>query len=102
MRTGAVPPALADAIFGALAVAPITACVTLLDLALGRSGYPELFATGDNAYATALMFRAERFRMLLEQDDDLGIIVVDPRFREEDARLRRFFADLTEDGTPLK
>ncbi len=28
------------------------------------------------------------------------MIVVDSRFREEDARLRRFFADLTKDGTP--
>ncbi len=100
VRTGAVPPALADAVFGALTSAPVTAYVTLLDLELGRSAYPELFATGDNAYATALMFLAERFQMLLEQEDDLGIIVVDSRFREEDARLRRFFADLTEGGTP--
>ena len=28
------------------------------------------------------------------------MIVVDSRFREDDARLRRFFADLTKDGTP--
>ena len=29
------------------------------------------------------------------------MIVVDSRFREEDTRLRRFFADLTKDGTPV-
>jgi hypothetical protein len=46
------------------------------------------------------MFLAERFHMLLDREDDLGIIVVDSRFREQDARLRRFFADLTEEGTP--
>jgi Protein of unknown function (DUF3800) len=28
------------------------------------------------------------------------MIVVDSRFREDDARLRRFFADLTKDGSP--
>ena len=46
------------------------------------------------------MFLAERFHHLLEAEDDLGLIVVDSRFREEDARLRRFFSDLTKDGTP--
>jgi len=100
VRAGTVPPARADAVFGALKSAPVTAYVTLLDLELGRRAYPELFATGDNAYAPALMFLAERFQMLLEQEDDLGIIVADSRFRGEVARLRRFVADLTEDGTP--
>ena len=47
------------------------------------------------------MFLAERFHRLLEGEGDLGLIVVDSRFREDDARLRRFFADLTEDGTPF-
>ena len=46
------------------------------------------------------MFLAERFQLLLEEADDVGMIVVDSRFREEDARLRRFFADLTKDGSP--
>jgi hypothetical protein len=46
------------------------------------------------------MFLAERFQLLLAQADDVGVIVVDSRFREDDARLRRFFADLTQDGTP--
>jgi hypothetical protein len=30
----------------------------------------------------------------------LGVILTDSRFREDEARLRRFFADLTEEGTP--
>ena len=46
------------------------------------------------------MFLAERFQLLLEAVDDVGIIVVDNRFREDDARLRRFFSDLTRDGSP--
>jgi hypothetical protein len=46
------------------------------------------------------MFLAERFQHLLAEEDDVGAIVVDSRFREDDARLRRFFADLTEEGTP--
>ena len=100
IRTGAVPPALADAVFKTLANAPFTAYVTLLDLEPGRRDFPKLFATPEDTYATALMFLAERFHMLLEREDDLGIIVIDSRFREQDAKLRRFFADLTEEGTP--
>ncbi|MGH2920735.1 MAG: DUF3800 domain-containing protein [Gaiellaceae bacterium] len=46
------------------------------------------------------MFLAERFHHLLNAGDDVGLIVVDSRFREDDQRLRRFFADLTKDGTP--
>jgi Protein of unknown function (DUF3800) len=46
------------------------------------------------------MFLAERFQHLLAAEDDVGMIVVDSRFREDDARLRRFFADLTHNGTP--
>ncbi len=46
------------------------------------------------------MFLAERFQLLLQAADDVGMIVVDSRFREDDARLRRFFADLTTDGSP--
>ena len=47
------------------------------------------------------MFLAERFHHLLDAEDDLGLIVVDSRFREDDRRLRRFFSDLTKDGTPV-
>lgn len=46
------------------------------------------------------MFLAERYQHLLAEEGDLGLIVVDSRFREDDRRLRRFFADLTEEGTP--
>jgi hypothetical protein len=46
------------------------------------------------------MFLAERFQLLLQAGGDVGMIVVDSRFREDEARLRRFFADLTRDGSP--
>jgi hypothetical protein len=100
IRTGEVPPALADAIVETLAHAPFTAYVTLLDIGLGLREAPEFFADDETTYATGLMFLAERFQFLLAAEDDLGLIVVDSRFREADARLRRFFADLTADGTP--
>jgi hypothetical protein len=101
IRTGGVPPALGDALFAMLAVAPVTVFVTLLDQQAGRESYPEHFGSPEDTYSTGLMFLAERFHKLLEAEDDLGLIVVDSRFREEDARLRRFFADLTKDGTPF-
>ena len=61
---------------------------------------PEFFRTPEDVYATGLMFLAERFHHLLDAVDDLGLIVVDSRFREDDRRLRRFFSDLTKDGSP--
>lgn len=79
---------------------PLRCYVTLLDIELGASVAPEFFATDEDAYSTGLMFLAERFQLLLQDADDVGMIVVDSRFREDDARLRRFFADLTQDGTP--
>ena len=85
---------------GALAAAPIRCYVTLLDIELGLRDAPEFFRTDEDTYATGLMFLAERFQLLLEAADDVGMIVVDSRFREDDARLRRFFADLTKDGSP--
>jgi hypothetical protein len=100
IRKGEVPPVLADAVFATLAVAPFTAYVTLLDLELGPEREPDFFRTPEDVYATGLMFLAERFHHLLDAEDDLGLIVVDSRFREDDQRLRRFFADLTKDGTP--
>jgi hypothetical protein len=100
IRTGEVPPALADAVVSALAHAPLTCYVTLLDQELGLEAAPEFFATEEDTYATGLMFLAERFQHLLVAEDDVGLIVVDSRFREEDSRLRRFFSDLTKDGTP--
>jgi hypothetical protein len=100
IRTGEVPPALADSVVDALAGAPLHCYVTLLDIELGTNATPEFFATNEDTYATGLMFLAERFQLLLGAADDVGLIVVDSRFRENDARLRRFFADLTKDGTP--
>jgi Protein of unknown function (DUF3800) len=100
IRTGEVPPALADAVVGTIARAPLTCYVTLLDIELGLEVEPEFFASDEETYATGLMFLAERFQFLLAAEDDVGLIVVDSRFREKDSRLRRFFADLTKDGTP--
>jgi hypothetical protein len=101
IRTGKVPSALADAIVTALAQSPFTAYVVLLDLPRGRELFPEYFATPEDCCSTALMLLAERFHHLLAAEDDLGLIVVDSRFREEDSRLRRFFAELTDSGTPF-
>ena len=104
IRTGEVPPTLADAVVATLGRAPITCYVTLLDLREGPVMFPpdtyDYFRSPEDSYSTALMFLAERFHHLLAAEDDVGLIVVDSRFREQDTRLRRFFADLTEAGTP--
>ncbi len=103
IRKGDVPPALADALFDALAAAPFTCYVAVLDLERGPEEFPPethtFFRSPEDVYGTALMFLAERFHHLL-QEDDVGLIVVDSRFREDDMRLRRFFGELTEAGTP--
>jgi hypothetical protein len=99
-----VPDALADAVYETLAAAPFTAYVAVMDLERGPAEFPPaehpFFRSPEDVYATALMFLAERFQHLLTEEDDVGMIVVDSRFREDDMRLRRFFADLTEEGTP--
>jgi hypothetical protein len=100
IRTGQVPPELADAVYAMLAGAPITCFVCLLDLDLGRQATPEFFTTPEDTYATALMFLGERFQHHLQTVDDVGLIVVDSRHREHDSRLRRFFSDLQAEGTP--
>jgi hypothetical protein len=100
VRTGAVPPALADAIVRTISLSPVHCYVTLLDVELGAGAEPEFFRTDEDTYATGLMFLAERFQLMLQRTDDVGLIVVDSRFREDDGRLRRFFADLTKDGSP--
>lgn len=100
IRNGSIPPALADRLFAQLSRAPFIAYVALLDLELGRQIAPEFFGTSEDVYATALMFLAERFHMLLEHEEELGIIIVDSRFRDDDARLRRYFAELAEEGSP--
>jgi len=100
IRTGEVPPALADAIVATIAISPLRCYVALLDIQLGLTAEPGFFASDEDTYATGLMFLSERFQLLLQAADDVGMIVVDSRFREDDARLRRFFADLTKDGSP--
>ena len=99
IRTGEVPPALADAVVASLAVAPFTCYVVLLDCEAGAE-LPEFFGSTEQTYGTALTFVTERFHHLLEAEDDLGLIVADSRHREDDASLRRFFGALTETGTP--
>ena len=105
VRKGEVPPALADDVFAALARAPIRCYVSVMDLDRGPAVFPPaeqpFFRSAEDIYATALMFLAERFQHLLADEDEHGIVVVDSRFREDDHRLRRFFADLSENGTPF-
>jgi hypothetical protein len=104
IRKGEVPDALADAVYAALAAAPITCWVTVIDLQAGPEQFPTdehtYFRSASDVYATALMFLAERFDHFLRHQEELGLIVVDSRFREDDQRLRRFFGDLTDQGTP--
>jgi hypothetical protein len=104
IRTGDVPPALADAVFETLAAAPFTCYVVVMDLDAGPKIFPPkehpYFRSEEEVYGTALMFLAERFHHLLTAEDDVGLILIDSRFREKDAHLRRFFGDLTEEGTP--
>jgi Protein of unknown function (DUF3800) len=104
IRKGEVPDALADAVFDTLAAAPFTAYVVVMDLDAGPEIFPPAehvyFRSPEDVYGTALMFLAERFHHLLVETDDYGLIVVDSRFKEDDARLRRFFGDLAEAGTP--
>jgi hypothetical protein len=90
IRTGEVPPTLADAVVGMLARSPVRCYVVLLDIELGKEVAPAFFGTDEDTYATGLMFLAERFQLLLQAAEDVGMIVVDSRFREDDARLRRF------------
>jgi hypothetical protein len=100
IRRGEVPPELADAVYASLAQAPFTAFVAAMDVDRGPETEPDFFRSGEDVYATALMFLAERFQHLLAAEDERGLIVIDSRFREDDARLRRFFGDLQEEGTP--
>jgi hypothetical protein len=44
IRTGAVPPDLADALVAMLSLAPLRCYVTLLDIELGATAAPEFFA----------------------------------------------------------
>lgn len=99
-RTGSVPPAVADAAYATLASCPITCFVCLLRPLAGRQSHPELFASSEDTYATALTFLAERFQRFLAEQGSYGLIVLDSRRSELDERMRRFFERLREQGTP--
>jgi hypothetical protein len=102
VRTGEVPPPLADALFAAIAAAPVTCFVTVLRPLAGRRANDPLLATDEDTYATALTFLAERFQRFLADADSHGIMVVDSRLPEVDDRMRRFFERLQRDGTPYQ
>lgn len=99
IRKGEVPPSRADATFKALSAAALTAYVTLLDLKLGPEREPNFFRSPEDIYATGLMFLAEA-AVDDHQAKVVGVEQVMEALREDDQRLRRFFADLTKDGTP--
>lgn len=103
IRSGEVPPALADELFKALCEAPISCFVTVLRPLAGRQidGMERFFSDDEATYATALTFIAERFQRFLADQDSYGVIVLDSRQREVDDRMRRFFERLQEDGTPF-
>jgi hypothetical protein len=100
IRTGEVPPALADELFAAVAGAPVTCFVVVLRPLAGRKQNDVLFASDEDTYATALTFLAERFQRFLADHDSHGIMVIDSRRPEVDDRMRRFFERLQRDGTP--
>lgn len=103
IKTGEVPPALADELFAALGSAPVTCFVVLLRPLAGRQidGLERFFADDEATYTTALTFIAERFQHFLVAQDSYGAIVLDSRHREVDDRMRRFFDRLQEEGTPF-
>jgi hypothetical protein len=102
IRTGEVPPALADELFAALAAAPITCFVTVLRPLAGRKRNEGWFGTDEDTYATALTFLAERFQRFLADRDSHGVMVIDSRRPEVDDRMRRFFERLQREGTPYQ
>ena len=102
IRTGEVPPALADDLFAAVCGAPVTCFVVVLRPLAGRKLNDALFATDEDTYATALTFLAERFQRSLMAQDSHGIMVIDSRMPEVDDRMRRFFERLQRNGTPYQ
>jgi hypothetical protein len=100
IRTGGVPSVLGDDLLEAIAGAPITCFVIVLQPSEGRKRSPEMFASDEDTYATALMFVAERFQRFLSHADSYGAVVLDSRRLEMDDRMRRFFERLQQEGTP--
>lgn len=97
-RTGG---GLAGRLLDLLVECDATAFATLLRPDEGRRVAPEFFKSGEDTYATALTFVAERFQRFLRNHDDYGVIVLDPRNGKQDDRLRRFFRRLADRGTPF-
>jgi hypothetical protein len=91
IQTGEVPPALADALFEAIAASPVTCFVVVLRPIAGRREESRFFESDEDTYATGLTFIAERFQRFLEDHGSYGVIVLDSRRREVDDRMRRFF-----------
>ena len=100
IRTGAVPPQLADAIYSAIAASPITCFVIIVKPLGARQRRPDLFGTREDVNTQSLMWLAERYQRFLSRNDAHGAVVVDSRRPEMDERLRRFFERLQRDGTP--
>ena len=100
IRTGRIPPAMADDLYAELARSEITCFVVVLRPLAARKERPDLFATDEDVYHQGLMYLTERFHRSLGRDDEYGAIVVYNRLEEVDARLRRFFDALLKDGTP--
>lgn len=100
VRTGRIPPAMADDLFAQLAQCEITCFAVLLKPLAARRAEPDLFATDEDTYHQGLMYLTERFHKFLGRQDDHGAVVVDNRMAEVDSRLRRFFNDLLAEGTP--
>ena len=99
IRTGEVPPALADALFTALAEAPITCFVVVLRTVAAGREHPELVGSDEATYTTGLKFLAERFQRWLSRHDGHGALVLDSRLPDLDNRLRRHYERLRREGT---
>lgn len=99
VRTGEVPPALADGLFAALVAAPITCFTVLLRPPAGRRVEPALVESDEATYSTGLKFLLERYQRWLAHHESSGVVIVDSRLEDQDRRLRRFYRDLERDGT---
>ena len=101
VKSGEVPPAVADQVYECIQTLPITCFVTVLWPKVGAVRDPDLFETPEDTYATALTFLAERFQLHLRHHDSFGVIILDSRRREVDDRMRRFFLRIQREGTPF-
>lgn len=98
-QSGLVPPDVADAAYACLAELDVECFVTVLWTTI--PGHEQLFADDETTYTTAITFIAERFNRSLANRDSYGAIVLDSRRSEEDDRMRRFFTDIQNEGTPF-